>query len=255
MTTAVLAQPKEIDEIDYPESDGKPVAETPIHFNAIVSAYQHFEDRYRDDPFVMVAANNFCYYKKGDASAQFSPDVYVVFGVPKKPPRHVYKIWEEKEIPPRVIFEFSSRSTKDEDLIFKMNLYEKLGVKEYFLFDPENDYLKPPLQGYRLRGGRYRLIAAEPDGTLGCREMKLKVRIAMGGELLEFIDTETGEKLLSHEEARRAAEEKTRRAQEVARQSQESEQRAKEARNRAESELARLRAELARLKNPPPSSV
>ena len=30
-----------------------------------------------------------------------------------------------------------------------------LGVKEYFLFDPFEDYLDPPIQGYRLRKGAY----------------------------------------------------------------------------------------------------
>jgi len=36
----------------------------------------------------------------------------------------------------------------------------KLGVREYFLFDPTEDYLEPPLQGHRLVGGQ--LVPIEP---------------------------------------------------------------------------------------------
>jgi len=38
----------------------------------------------------------------------------------------------------------------------------KLGVREYFIFDPLGDYLSPPLRGYRLVGDEY--IRMEGDG-------------------------------------------------------------------------------------------
>ena len=33
-------------------------------------------------------------------------------------------------------------------------------MSEYFLYDPRAEYLTPPLQGYRLREGKYRPLPA-----------------------------------------------------------------------------------------------
>ncbi len=54
---------------------------------------------------------------------------------------------------PGVIFEVTSRATAHKDLVEKPQLYAKLGVQEYFLYDPDADYLDPPLQGFRFQAG------------------------------------------------------------------------------------------------------
>ena len=36
------------------------------------------------------------------------------------------------------------------DTVQKLRQYAKLGVAEYYLFDPLGEFLKPPLQGYHL---------------------------------------------------------------------------------------------------------
>ena len=70
-------------------------------------------------------------------------------GIAKKQ-RENYLIWEEGKAPDLVI-ELTSKSTKREDQQKKRELYrDVLRVSEYFLFDPTEDYLKPPLQGFRL---------------------------------------------------------------------------------------------------------
>ena len=58
------------------------------------------------------------------------------------------------------VLEVTSDTTQKKDLGDKKAIYQRLGVDEYFLFDPLGDYLKPRLQGYRLgTGGRYRAVA------------------------------------------------------------------------------------------------
>ena len=54
------------------------------------------------------------------------------------------------------MIEVTSKSTRGEDQKKKPILYrDVLKVAEYFLFDPTEDYLKPPFQGFRLVEGQY----------------------------------------------------------------------------------------------------
>jgi len=71
-------------DIDYPSSDGKPMAETEIHAREMLFTMGTLDLYYDDRNDVYVAANNFIYYEEGDRDARFSPDVYVVLGVKKK---------------------------------------------------------------------------------------------------------------------------------------------------------------------------
>jgi Uma2 family endonuclease len=63
--------------------------------------------------------------------------------------RDNYKIWEEKQVP-AVIFEITSEGTKEKDTGYKKTLYEQMGVKEYWLFDPKGEWIEQKLKGYRL---------------------------------------------------------------------------------------------------------
>ena len=154
-------------EIQYPESDGKPMAETPVHLEALIAlrfALMTFL-RERDDAYV--GANMFVYPVEEDLREVIAPDVFVVLGVPKRV-RRTYKVWEEGRYP-TVVFEITSDGTRREDLGGKRGLYEELGVQEYFLFDPLGEYLKPPLRGYRLVQGSYVPLTGEvlTSQTLG----------------------------------------------------------------------------------------
>ncbi len=181
-------------DVHYPESDGEPMAETEIHLDVTIDLIQGLRRRYRDVPDVYVVGNMFLYYVQGDPRAMVSPDVFLVRGVSKTPRRRVYKLWEEGEAPSLVI-EVTSDSTSDEDTHKKKAIYERLGVEEYFLFDPLGDYLKPPLQGFRLVDGRYRPIPADPDGSLRSLVTGLILRPEADSRL-RLVDAETGEPLL-----------------------------------------------------------
>jgi Uma2 family endonuclease len=156
------------DEIHYPESDGKPVAESEFHLEEMIYVWQALKDRFRDEPDVFVGANLFLYYRRGDPSAVVAPDGFVVKGVPKLLPgnqrRRKYLLWEEGQVPCFVL-ETTSESTRDEDEE-KKAIYEQLGVDEHFQFDPLGEYLSPRLQGFRRMGGKYHPLRPKSDGSL-----------------------------------------------------------------------------------------
>jgi Uma2 family endonuclease len=200
MTAFPLEQP-----IYYPESDGQPMAESDLHRDEMVYFIDALKDHYRDDPLVYVAGNLFLYYEKGRPRSVVAPDVFVVRGVAKRQ-RRVYKLWEEG-VPPCLIVEVTSESTRDEDLVTKRDRYAQLGVEEYFLYDPTADYLPSRLEGLRLVKGRYRKIQLEPDGSLLSRTTG--VRLVLEGPLVRLVDAAIGKRLLRSEEkdaALRAAE-------------------------------------------------
>jgi Uma2 family endonuclease len=141
----------------YPDSDGRPMAETPQHRKNMTNVIETLEAWFADDPAVYVSGNMFVYYVPGDRLRHVSPDVFVVRGVPKVrvPERRRYLVWEEGKAP-HFVLELTSSSTREEDLDDKFQIYrDTLRVQEYFLFDPFQEYLDPPLQGYRLQRRRY----------------------------------------------------------------------------------------------------
>jgi hypothetical protein len=155
-----------------------------------------------------------------------------------------------------VVFEVSSRKTWLADLGTKRAICERLGVAEYFLWDPRYEYLTPPLQGFRLAGGLYRALHPDAAGCITSRAMGL--RLCAEGHRLELYDPKTGERLERPGQAAEAA----RRAVAAAGQAQAGEQSARRAaesasrdlaaersaRLAAEAEVERLRAENSRLR-------
>ena len=178
-------------DVEYPYSDGQPMAESEIHQSEMLDLIAALRRRYQDHSDVYVAGNMFLYYRKGDPRSVVAPDVFLVRGVSKRK-RKSYKLWEEGRVPSLVI-EVTSDSTSDEDVGKKKACYEMLGVEEYILHDPEGDYLKPRLQGYRLVQGRYEPIPRRTDGSLESRVTGLTLHIE--GKNLRLIDTATGERL------------------------------------------------------------
>jgi Uma2 family endonuclease len=144
-------------DIDYPDSDGQPMGETPRHVRVIIDTYQSLDLRYADRNDVFVAANMFVYYVRGDRTKHVSPDVFVTFGIEKnkKPERRSYLLWEEGKGPDFAL-EVTSSTTREEDLEDKYWIYQDvLKITEYFLFDPYEEFLKPALKGFRLQRGQY----------------------------------------------------------------------------------------------------
>ncbi|MBI1924352.1 Uma2 family endonuclease [Candidatus Poribacteria bacterium] len=216
-------------EVVYPESDGKPMAETDIHRNLMIDVIQMLNDYFRSRPDVYVSGNLLLYYQKGNPRKSVAPDVFVVIGVPKQL-RRTYLLWEEGKGPDFVL-ELSSEHTYRQDLRRKKQLYAKtLGVKEYYLYDPEHRYLHPPLQGYRLVNGTYVPILSV-EGRLPSEILGLELGLKSG--TLGLYHPQHGAWLLrpvEQAEAWRGAEARAQQAEARA--------------NQAEAELERLRAKL-----------
>jgi Uma2 family endonuclease len=242
---------------DYPTSDGKPMAETDWHRKLMTDLIETLEDHYTDQPRVYVSGNLLVFYEPGNRRRHVSPDVFMVRGVPKYD-RPNYLIWEERR-GPQVVIELTSSTTRREDQNTKYNLYQDtLKVREYFLFDPLGDYLKPPLQGYRLRQGRYHPIRAV-QGRLPSQVLGLHLERA--GNVLRLHDPATGtwlptrpERTEQEAQARQQAEQARQQAEQARQQTEQARQQAEQARQQAEeraqlaeTETERLRQQLADL--------
>ena len=210
------------EEIFYPESDGKPMAETDKHRNLLVELIESLKNFYAEDSEIYVTGDLFLYYLEGVPQECVAPDVMVCFGVPKKE-RRIYKLWEEK-VAPSIVIELASHSTYKNDREGKRDLYEFLGVKEYFIYNPEYPKTLPSLLAYRLQDGEYQKISIE-NGRIFSEVVGLE--LVDTGNTLRLFNPQTDKFLPSLAELSQAAE----RAE------------------RAEAEIERLKAELAQLKN------
>jgi Uma2 family endonuclease len=234
---------RQIREVIYPSGDGKPMAETELHLHDMIESIQALEDRFDTQPNVYVCGNMLLYYEEGKPRKHVSPDVLVALGVAKKPPRDYYLVWKEGKAPDFVI-EITSKSTKREDKNKKFVIYRDiLRVSELFLFDPTEDYLHPPLQGFRLVGGEY--LPIEPiAGRLPSEVVGL--HLERDGEKLRLFDPTTGTRIPTRLEARKAAE---RLAEDAHRRAEDAHRRAEDAHRRAEDERRRAEDERIRAQN------
>jgi Uma2 family endonuclease len=242
---ATVPQQRRPREIHYPSGDGKPMAETELHLLDMIDTILLLRDYFAARPNVYVGGNLLLYYEEGNPRKHVAPDVLVALDVPKEPPRENYLVWKEGKVPDWVV-EITSKSTQREDKMKKFGIYRDiLRVSEYFLFDPTEDYLDPPLQGYRLVGGDY--VPIEPiAGRLPSQILGL--HLERDGAKLRLFDPTTGRHLLTRLEGREAAE----RRAEVERHSAEAERRRAEVAEAAQQRLAeeneRLRREIEALR-------
>jgi Uma2 family endonuclease len=210
-------------EIEYPSSDGEPIAESDFQRKPLTYAVEALGIYFQDRPDVYVSGDLFIYYEEGDPQARVAPDVFVVFGVSKED-RPSYFVWKEGKAPDFVL-EITSRSTVSVDQGAKRGIYAYLGVTEYFQYDPTGDYLRPSLRGLQLSGENYISIRSRTtaDDTLIVPSEVLGLELRLDDSGLRFYDPASGQKLLSHQEAEMV-------------------------RLNAEARIAELEAELARLK-------
>jgi Uma2 family endonuclease len=136
MTALVTAAPVVV----YPDSDGQPMSDNTRQFRVIVMIQGGLDDLFRDRTDVFVAGNNLWYSVEGHPEIRAAPDVYVAFGRPKRD-RGSYKQWEEDNVPPQVVFEVLSPGNRAGEMTQKFRFYERYGVEEYYLYDPETGEL------------------------------------------------------------------------------------------------------------------
>ncbi len=121
--------------VNYPDSDGRPMADNTLQFEWIARIKGGLDALYRDDPDVFVAGNLFWYPVEGINRRRLAPDAMVVFGRPKGY-RGSYIQHEEEGIAPQVVFEILSPGNRKRVMDYKRTFYERHGAEEYYVFDP-----------------------------------------------------------------------------------------------------------------------
>jgi Uma2 family endonuclease len=125
------------------------MAENTRQFEWIVTLKGGVDSIYRGRPDVFVAGDLLWYPVEGEPAICMAPDTMVVFGRPKGY-RGSYKQWEEGDIAPQVVFEVLSPGNRPEEMVRKFRFYERYGVEEYYLYDPDSG----DLEGWLRSDGR-----------------------------------------------------------------------------------------------------
>ena len=225
--TAILSTSSDI---IYPDSDGQPMADNTKQFRWIVTIKENLELLFAERPDVFVAGDLLWYPVEGNNKLRLAPDAMVAFGRPKGD-RGSYRQWQEDNIAPQVVFEILSPGNRQGKMQEKFKFYEKYGVQEYYIYDPDDI----TLEGYCRQNDKLASIA-EINGWLSPR---LRIRFVLSKTDLEIYQP-NGRKFLSFleldERAKRAelhAEQEKQRAEQERQRATIAEERATTAEERA----------------------
>jgi Uma2 family endonuclease len=225
MSTPHLATPA----IVYPDSDGQPMAENTLQFRWIVTIKEGLDALFRDRPDVFVAGDLFWYPIEGDPQTRVAPDTLVVFGRPKGD-RGSYRQWCEDGVAPQVVFEILSPGNRASEMQLKLLFYQRHGVEEYYLYDPDLNQL----DGWRREEGELRSIVP----MHGWISPRLGIRFEWTEAGLRLIRPD-GRALETYEEVDRRAEAERQRAEAERRRAEGERRRANAEHERADAERQR----------------
>lgn len=175
MSTLAASVPKP--DIIYPQSDGLPMADNTKQFRWIVTVQGGLDAVFRDEPDVFVAGNLLWYPVEGNNTIRIAPDIFVVFGRPKRD-RGSYLQWLENNLTPHVAFEILSPGNRGGKLLTKFKFYERYGVEEYYIYDPDSG----DLDGWVRSGAELKEIP-QMKGWISPR---LKVRFELADTELQL---------------------------------------------------------------------
>ena len=238
----------------YPEI-WEPLPDTAMQEKPYLDIIDAIRGWYGEDPAVFVSGNTGVYYEAGNRRAVFRPDCYVAFGpgADRLWWPYAYRVWEFGR-PPAFALEIGSRSTWRNDLARKRELYARVGIREYWRYDPSGgDFYGEPLVGEYLVDGAYRRfeMRSGPLGMLCAHSPTLELDLCSTAERLRLYDPAGGEWLgnVIEEREARLAERQARLAERHARLAERDARLAeRQQRLSAEAEIARLQAELRRLR-------
>jgi len=217
----------------YPESDGLPMADNKKQFRVISTIEGNIEILAAQTPNLFVPGDLLWYPVEGRPDIRQAPDIMVAFGR-SNGDRGSYRQWEEENIAPQVVFEILSPGNRKKEMDDKFAFYERYGVEEYYIYDPDRG---------RLRGWlRDENNQLQPIARMsGWRSPRLNIRFDMEGLDLQlyFPDGRPFLTFVEMEQRQRATEERILEATESALEAREQ---ANEAEERAQSE-AQARAE------------
>ncbi|MDB9517097.1 Uma2 family endonuclease [Roseofilum reptotaenium CS-1145] len=195
-------------QIEYPESDGLPLADNTIQFRYITTIQGGLDALYANDPNVFIAGDLFWYPVEGDKKIRVAPDVMVAFGRPKGD-RGSYRQWQEDNIAPQVVFEIALPSNTIKELEEeKLDFYNRYGVREYYLFDRERRKLK----GW-MRQGQGTLLPIASMKNWVSPLLNVRFVLTEGAELELY--SPTGEQFATYVEAIAQVQQERDRSQEM----------------------------------------
>jgi Uma2 family endonuclease len=230
---ATATQLSKLTEIDYPDSDGMPMADNTLQYEWIVTIKGGLDAMYSERPDVFVAGDLLWYPVKGEPTIRIAPDAMVAFGRPKGY-RGSYKQWEEANVPPQVVFEVLSPGNRPAEMERKLRFYEQYGVQEYYVYDPDNG----PLQGWLRAGDRLERIP-EMAGFISPL-LQIRFEPGEGADNLKIFAPD-GTRFLTFQEWVDQSRASQRNADEERQRADEERQRAAAASDRAERLAAKLR--------------
>ena len=187
--------------VEFPTSDGRPVAETPLHYKRLSDLAYCLTTFFKRRADAYVGVNMLAYDDPKEPRRHLSPDIFVSFGgvSEEEREREIYKLWEEPS--PAFVLEVTSKTTRREDERKKAR-YAKWGVAEYFMYDPRGEYLAPALQGFELSRGGYRSKRERTlsNGERGLSSGRLGLDLWLDGSTLRLYDPVAERNLLTPEE-------------------------------------------------------
>ena len=218
--------------IIYPDSDGQPMSDNTKQFELIVLIKKNLDLLFSNDSNVFVAGDLLWYPVEGDNKTRQAPDTMVVFGRPKSD-RGSYKQWEENNIPPQVVFEILSPGNRLQEMAKKLKFYERYGVEEYYIYDPDS----VDLIGW-LRSGNELDVIEEMNGWISPR---LGIKFQITSDNLEIFSP-SGERFLTYVELAQLMEQERQRADNECQRADDERQRADQALSQLEQERQRYQA-------------
>jgi Uma2 family endonuclease len=216
----------------YPETDGQPMAENTIQYRWIVTIQGGLDAQFRHNPNVFVAGDLFWYPVEGHPEIRKAPDVMVALGRPKED-RGSYMNWLENNVSPQVVFEVLSPGNRPEEMQEKFEFYQRYGVEEYYIYDPE----EVRLTGWQRSGEKFVEIP-RMDGWVSPR---LGIRFDLSGPELRIFGAD-GRPFASYLEVIAQRDQEQREKELAQQQAAQARQQAEEAVQRAERLAAQLRA-------------
>jgi Uma2 family endonuclease len=228
----VQLQPSSQAEIYYPESDGKPMADNTKQFRWIVTIKENLEWLFAQDSTVFIAGDLLWYPVEGENRISQAPDVMVVFGRPKGD-RGSYQQWREDNLPPQVVFEILSPNNTRSEMNRKLLFYDRYGVEEYYLYDPD----KYTLTGWIRQDDFLDMIDAIDQWV----SPRLQIRFDLSQTELRIYRPD-GALFLTYSEISARAEQAEERAEQAEERAEQAEERAEQAEERAARLAERLKA-------------
>ena len=254
--TYTIKSPIDYSSLEYNPDDPEPVPDGmfqyPI-FSQIFHVLEHYLESIGPKEYIFRNSNTFICYDPNNLNVRVAPDFYLAFDVDARAimERKLYLPWEAGK-PPDLVLEVGSESTGVQDTGRKREIYARIGVGEYWRFDPSGgDYYGEPLVGEELAEGEYRRLelTTHPDGVLKGHSRVLGLWLCWQNEMLTFYDEKTGEYLPTYHEMQ-AALQTHREALQTEREALQAERATRlaeqEARQQAEARIKELEDELRR---------